>query len=597
LAGAALAALVLVNLLLNLSLPTLLNGDSERLHVRFAWGWTVVPGRLHLRGLEVRGQGRADQWALTLARASGDVDLAALWHRTLRVDHLRATGASFRYRLRGSEASETVPTLPGLPDPPLPPLPPRARGQWTVELPEAVVHGVEEVWIEHHRLHGHAVAAGSLRLAEQVTFDAALQISDGRLLVGGQPAADTVTGRVTAACTGLPRSEPLSRASLGALSVGVALRAAAVDLGFLDLYLARTPWLTVGGPALLEVDAALDGGRLRSGSHLLARADALRVGFRSYDIAGRGVLWLGVDHDDPAARTRIAIQLGEYSIREDGDDEALVVGRGFQVLATSPDVALDRPLTSLRVVMDLPDSELPSAARLGDLLPRDVGLGLVGGSGRIRGHLEAEAGDEALATGDLHVQGRDLVLTWDALRVETDASLHARLSSGDLVTGAFDFSGSRLSLDRLGVREPGAEAHRGWWAEVEVPRGTVRVGAATRLDADLALQCADSEPIVALLAQRGDLAGWVQRLLSRPDVEGTARLVVGEDSLAVRGLQIEAGRSAELQLELHRARQTSRGALFAKLGPMSLGVEFHDDERRFHLLNARKWYERHARPD
>ncbi|MEZ4240939.1 MAG: hypothetical protein R3F59_33230 [Myxococcota bacterium] len=462
-----------------------------------------------------------------------------------------------------------------------------------MDLPSVVVHRLDEVVVDEHHLVGPANATGALTLADTVSFDGTIELHGARILVD-DVAASTLSGVVVARSEGLVRFAPIDASVLDGLSATVTVQAEARDLGFVGSYLASVPWLTVSGPAHLDVEMALAHGRVQPGGRILARTDGLTLGIRSYHVVGAGVLSVNVDDE----ATRLAVQLGDYALLAPGDSDpderTLVSGQGFQVTASSPSADLREPLADLSVVVDLPDAELRNASLLADFVPPEAGLRLLGGTGRIRGHLALRADDAAHATGDVHLAGRDLTGRFGTLRFETDVDAHARLAQGDLVLGTYDVSGTDLRVSRMRLWDPDdgddERPERTWWARIALPRAALALGDTATLDADLTFDCADSGPLVDLVAQRRSLAGWVQQLLSKPDVKGRARLVVADEVFAVKKLAVEAGKGAEVRLEMRRTKRGSRGAMFAKLGPMALAMEFADKEKHLHLTNPRSWY-------
>src|SRR5262245_11507900 len=92
LVGAALY-LVPANLFINSPLGSwAVNRRPERLRVVWSSGWSVWPGRVHVRGLEVRGHQRNVRWWVTAERANGSIDLPGLFQRRFEVRDLEGTG-------------------------------------------------------------------------------------------------------------------------------------------------------------------------------------------------------------------------------------------------------------------------------------------------------------------------------------------------------------------------------------------------------------------------------------------------------------------------------------------------------------------------
>src|SRR4030095_16702028 len=84
-----------VNLLLNTPLgPGLVNLRPRS--VRFSWrhAWTVWPGHVAVRGLELQGKMRSRAWMLSIERASAKWGAFRLFTREAQFTDVRAVGVS-----------------------------------------------------------------------------------------------------------------------------------------------------------------------------------------------------------------------------------------------------------------------------------------------------------------------------------------------------------------------------------------------------------------------------------------------------------------------------------------------------------------------
>src|SRR5678815_1602641 len=72
------------NLFINVGLEPILNGKPEKVRIRTSFAWMWLPGDLSVWGLEIRGQGKNDQWLITVDHATAEVDLQALRDREFR---------------------------------------------------------------------------------------------------------------------------------------------------------------------------------------------------------------------------------------------------------------------------------------------------------------------------------------------------------------------------------------------------------------------------------------------------------------------------------------------------------------------------------
>src|SRR5436190_24107078 len=91
------------NAFLNVGLEPILNGKPDKLRIQWSLAWMWLPGDVSVWGLEIRGQGKNDQWLITNDHATATVDIQALTDRTFRASNVKGSGATFRYRFRAPE--------------------------------------------------------------------------------------------------------------------------------------------------------------------------------------------------------------------------------------------------------------------------------------------------------------------------------------------------------------------------------------------------------------------------------------------------------------------------------------------------------------
>ena len=95
-AGAVLLAalyLLAANLFLLPSVgPSLISRRPERFRLGWQSAWSVWPGEVRFRGLEIRGNQPRVRWWITAEQGTARIDLAALLRREVRIEHLRAAG-------------------------------------------------------------------------------------------------------------------------------------------------------------------------------------------------------------------------------------------------------------------------------------------------------------------------------------------------------------------------------------------------------------------------------------------------------------------------------------------------------------------------
>ncbi|MBA2321788.1 MAG: hypothetical protein H0V89_11625, partial [Deltaproteobacteria bacterium] len=334
-------------------------------------------------------------------------------------------------------------------------------------------------------------------------------------------------------------------------------------------------------------------GNLTEGSTFKVETEDLAVNFLGYRITGDAVIAGEVaPKEDGELESHVKLQYGSFGIAEAGTPP-MVTGAGFAVDARSPDHALDQPFTAMSLVVDIPESSVPDFARFQGYMPVGVGFAVLGGSGKVRGNMRAEVPSD-IARGDLYLDGTGIRADFDGLLLDADIGIQAHLQKGSLTERRYDFAGSNLSIHRFEMVDPAVPGPKmvgdtNWSAKVWAKKGLARIGADTYLDTDISMTCTNSVPFVAIVARHKPLAGWVQKLLSIPDVQGSARLSLGLDSVYIRGLEIKGGQM-EVLLDWLRKKKDNTATLFARFGVLSLGVGVDGTERTIQVFKAREWH-------
>ena len=126
-----------------------------------------------------------------------------------------------------------------------------------------------------------------------------------------------------------------------------------------------------------------------------------------------------------------------------------------------------------------------------------------------------------------------------------------------------------------------------------MPRGYVTTveEADVFLDATLVLHCRDSVPFIAVLSSQKPIPGWARGMLATEDVQGKARVQIGDNLVRVKDLEVTGG-STEVKLEATKRRgQDIDGIAFASYRSLQIGVRMHESKQEIQIKSPRKWYD------
>ena len=205
------AALVLVylvgaNLVLNTPiLDGVINKKREKTLVEWESGWTLLPGRIHVEGLRVRGQSKTQQWQFRLGEADVRLQVLALIDKTVRSTSVVGTDFHFRQRprLTAEEAASAdtgyYPEIEGLSNPPDPApediYPPKKKTKrgWHIDVSNVRLTGSVELAVGDFKMSGRGTVLGGVDYQLRETMHvprAVFDLEQGEIVIRGTTYAE-----------------------------------------------------------------------------------------------------------------------------------------------------------------------------------------------------------------------------------------------------------------------------------------------------------------------------------------------------------------------------------------------------------------------
>lgn len=525
----------------------LVSANPDAMLVDYASAYSLLPGRIHVEHLSLRGRDPSVEWFLTIDRCDFRLWPLDLFHRRFHASHVRGDGLALRVRLREPsftpDHAAALPPIPGFSDPPYsgikpPPITDEEYDLWSAWLDDMVAEHVRELWIDSVRATGDVDVRGSWFYKPVRWLDVGPATVDVRTLDVSHGEGETwirgATGRVVAT----------------------------VHPGDVRGY--------AGGNALAYVSASADLAGLVHGRPVLqqllgARAvtlDEAAAPFEAHADVDHGVL-------RPAT-------LGLSRLAVDAKGVALRIA---SVTLTTP-LLLVRPGGALgHVRIDAPDVELASLSRLGALLPLPSGVALEGGhaSGAIRLDVDLV---EGAAAGMAELLAHAVTVRVGDLRLHGNAEVHVLARQDGAVTD--------LSASTARFREP---ADGGWWAEVDLPQAALAsAGGAFRLRARAVARAKDASPITSLLASHADIVSKVALgAIPTSDLRASGEVVLAPSLVEARS--VVAGTTG-FRLDLELVTRGTRRDLAAVLavGPVHAGIDVSGGETEVFLNGVEPWF-------
>ena len=569
--------------------PHVVNRRPNGFSATWSRAFTIVPGLVHVHGLELGGSGRRVDWHTTIDHAD-----AWFWLPSLFARHVHVLGAG----VSGAEVELDLEPKRGAPKH-------RRTGHgWTVTLGGLHATGLRRVRLDEYEIAGAGRLSGWARF--QVRGPMALRLRrlafDGATVRGGgtEAARQVYLESSFALAPYRVGDEDLSD-FLAKTSASVQLHATTDNLGFLALYLRRVPWLRLDGNGELTADVDVDSGALRPGSTVDLRGTEIEARFFGFSAHGHGTVHGAVDDDGVALHSRLA----DVSLVRASDGASLLTGEDLDVAVRSASRTLTRPPEGLAGRVRLPPARVDHLGLLAPYLPPALRLRVDGGSADLAADLafDTEAGS---GKARLDLDARNVRGAFGDATFSTDLTLHAISPHLDLLAGHFDVAGSRLAFDDTRIESGGKVRASGWSASFRVPHGRMSIAPPGRrrdsAPASLPIsfvtaieaEMESSAPVVVLLEQRVPKLGWFDRLLTIPDVAVSGTVSAQGSALGLGGLHVTGGKDDQLEIlaDLALDGPASHGAAYVRYRALAAAVSLDGEQRDWMLVRAKEKYEK-----
>ncbi|HVS13757.1 MAG TPA: hypothetical protein VMV46_07525 [Thermoanaerobaculia bacterium] len=566
-----------------------INRKPDKVRVAFDGAWTVLPGLVRLRGLELAGDSRRVSWSTKIDRA-----WTMIWIPSLVFKHVRIVGG----RQSGAEVAIEV-----RPEPDEPRRPKPGRG-WKVTLGGLRVEDLRRFAVNQYEIVPEGLVRGwvqfqargpmELRI-DRVRFDDATVRSSGEEVATGlqlDAGFTTEPWRV-----GLQTVDEL----LAGASGEVALDAQVANLGFLHAYLRKVPWLLLGGSGGLSLALDVERGSVLPGSALALSGEEIWADFFDFRARGSGRVAGTVESREKGIE--LGAILDRFSIDRSSDGASMLVGEGLESLVMIASTALDEPPEDVAGAVKLTSARAEDLSQFGPYFPGGLELDLVRGAAELSMDLVFDTGARS-GHGELEVELRDVAASYGDAGVAASGSIDVVLPALDLKAGRYDISGTRVDLENGRIAHRGKVRSDAWWVHLAIPSGTLELprwragsgSAALRevaLSADLEVAMSDTAPIVVLMEQRLPRLRFIDGLLTISEVELTGRVEARGRTLGLRGIEVSGGEKDQLTilLDLDLDGPRTAGVAYARYRALDAAVALDGDGRDWGILHPKRMYE------
>lgn len=535
-----------------------INPQPEKLWLHWQSGWTLVPGVVRLEGLQIRGQDRNFQWHAQVDEITTSISLLALIDKRFRTTSVTGSGLSFRMRERlplgstpGKDA-QLFPEIPGLSNPPERPpeqlYPPHKNEHpWTIELRNALITGLREIWINQFRFQGEGHVKGGMTHVVQNTIEvpqASVTLSAGTAWIGKTPAVENVALKAVAMLDRFHPKQEKGLAMLPFVSADVQIQGKIDSLDFIKIFFRKVPWLQIEGEGQIDADVHLVKGVLAPRTKFSVSTANLSTNVLEFAIAaqGPGKIEGRVEREGEKTMATVSVALSDFEIGLPTQQKTLLRGHDLSFGGRSAELDLRDPFTDLTMIVDTPDIELKDLTLLNLWIPKELGFKIRKGSGHMRLHAEGSALTLA-SQGSVALSAQGIVADYHDLTLATDLRIGTELQYGAFAgeRGVALALGVPLRISQLSLAMP--KAH------IQQKERVLAEELALDIDTKFERSTFEKENIPALLRFT---SGHVQLAAKLPHLAYLRNYLPTKKNMRIRG------GAGELQLRLQTAVEQAR---------------------------------------
>jgi len=361
----------------------------------------------------------------------------------------------------------------------------------------------------------------------------------------------------------------------------IALRWHFRTLSWMNPLLSDNGWLRLDGQAEVDAQLKLREGRLASGSRAnipqaQVQADVLQTVMSAQARATAKVEGQRTTVDFVANRFHLAPRQAPADPYVEGDNLKLN-------LVASEDLSQFR--RTLRATVDFADARIPNLRAYNRNLPGNS-LRFEGGSGTFGADMRLDA-QGRVQQAHLRLRGRQAQVLLGPSRITGDLDLDTRLRQVGTQPGDYRIEALALNLDQVRNGDPKDPP---WWARLSLDQGRMQWQQPFRLQGDAKVEMKDVSVLLTVFSERSAFPAWIGNLVDAGQANATAQIAFAGDTITIDQLHA-SNRRVDFDARLRVANGQSNGALYAKWGMLGLGVDLQGKQRKFHLKDAKAWYE------
>ena len=585
------------------ALEDIISKKPEKLKIEWDTAWTLIPGRVHVEGLNLDIHTRKDRIQIGIDQAVVNLSLMPLIDKTVDITYGEVDGLTFAFTKRqkpeaGSdvatktdqslEKSETI-TVSKTDSAIDSSSEKKTKPPWIIQLADISATNIQSIQFRDLRLIGEGELKDyGMRL---VTKGGPLRIDNIQLdmKAAASPDSANTDDKFAEIKAELRLAENIPKQNKGRkllkfISGRLEVVGDAGGIEFISALLGDKFNLNVSGAGNLDMLAIVEDGKLMHGSKIDFASEHFEIDFLTFHASGNGMIAGSID-DDRKDRVSFRTNVGDFKLNRQNVTNPYMEGTDLSIELHMQRFFLHEGIEDdAQLFVNFPDSIVRDLTDYNRFIPKQANVEILSGEGRLRGTMSI-LGDIGHIFTDL--TGTDVVLDVHGNRISTNFQMVTNLSDGNYGEKSFDLTGTYFRMEDTQLVTEQEETEGGWWGEIKVDKGDLIWKEPMDIDAEMKIKMRDTEPLIALLRDNKKKKSLLDKALTVKDLEGTLGIQTNEDNILLDPILINS-KGLEVISKLDILQESVNGALYVKLRGIAVNFEIENNKTKFKGLGGKK---------
>ena len=363
------------------------------------------------------------------------------------------------------------------------------------------------------------------------------------------------------------------------------------QLEWLNFLLKNKLNLAFSGAGQLSADVRLLSGWPATGSQLEVKSKELGVSILDYQFLGDGILNLEVEKGGANPDIKADLQVIDALFKRQDEEQAFIQDVVLKVDASVNNMSYKGPGKDLELHMQIPSARVKDMSVYNLYFPKQSLVQFSEGEAELTAdiHLKPES-----AKGFIKLKTEDLKIQLDEQQLSAELKVDIKLADGIPSKMNFDISGSSILLDKVRIiGEHENFDQTDWSAKVQLIKAQTTWRKPISIHTETKVVIKDTRPLVAILSNQREKHGWLSKLLTIEDIQGTANINIEQGEIVIPYAFFSSDK-VDLGAKGIINEENNNGVFYVRFKKLKGLLKIENGKRNFDIIGVKKQFDEYS---